>query len=195
MNERTFRSMLGKETKMDLFLEKFVDPILDPIKAYTTVPIRTFYYNMKHGIKNIRTFGRVIWRFRPWDHSYMLDVMAKMFTEMVKAHEPGHLVKAPRTAKQLKMAALLCKRLSEQNYYEKEHNKYFDRVTLKFIDLKDDDTGLGLKELTHVYKEPLEAADLDRKHKVLNKLEAKVIKNDLDLLAKLFNKHLLSWWD
>lgn len=187
MKARKMRAMLDQETKMDLFIEKFIDPIMTPIS--------TRYYNIKHGLINLYRFRKVIWAFRPWDHSYLLNIMEKTFTEMVKAHEPGHLVKAPRTAKELKMAALLCKRLSEQNYYEKEHHEYFERVTLKFIPIKDDATGLGLSEMTHVYKEPLEAYDLERRHKVLNKLEAKVIKNDLDLLSKLINKHLLSWWD
>ena len=184
MSDRRVRAILSQETKLDLILEKIYDPIANPIKSV--------YYNIKYGIKNLIRFRKVIWNFRPWDQSYLLNIMEETFTQMAEGHDKGHLVKAPRSARELRVAANLCKRLSADDYLGRNHSDYFDQVKLDFQKMDGDDRFF---EMVHIYKDPSKAADLERKSRVTFKLEGKIRKNDLDLLTKMMNRHLLSWWD
>ena len=80
--------------------------------------LRGWYYDIYYGISNLRTFFEAVWWFRAWDWDGLAGLIETSAREMRKSHLPGHLLRAPRTAKQLLIVAELCKRLRENVYFE-----------------------------------------------------------------------------
>lgn len=85
---------------------------------------RTFFKNVSHiyhdivcGFRNIFRWIPVIWFDRDWDYSDLLEVMEFKLKRMSKCLENGHLLNSPRYARQTQIAALLCKRIREDDYY------------------------------------------------------------------------------
>jgi hypothetical protein len=66
--------MLGLEEETNWF-EKLVNKFEDKIR-YTKFGafINFFRYELPHGIRNIKTFFKVVWKFRNWDSGYNLEL-------------------------------------------------------------------------------------------------------------------------
>ena len=48
-------------------------------------PINTFYYNVKGFAKNLKTFLRFAWCWRPWDSQYTIDLLVELLKMQAKA--------------------------------------------------------------------------------------------------------------
>jgi hypothetical protein len=151
--------------------------------------LRYFLLDIKYGIENIFIWFPIIWRDRDWDHYYLLKIMNKKFERMEKLHrEYSYAVCSDRTAKELKIAKLLTKRLMESKYY----CNAIAPVEQKYGELK---VTFGTSEKgnrTMVFEEPPEerkARLKARDHS--NNME----KQDITFLCNLIRKKLLYWWD
>jgi hypothetical protein len=87
--------------------------------------LSTLWWNLVYGVENLIRWFPIIWRDRDWDQNYLLRMMEFKFKRMALLHEThGHLVRAPKTARQLRIAATLCRRLYEEPYYYMATFKY-----------------------------------------------------------------------
>lgn len=78
-----------------------------------------FRYDIHQGIGNLVRWFPIIWHDRDWDQNYLLRIMEKKFRRMSELQENhGNSLHAPRYARQLKIAAHLCHRMIEDDYYE-----------------------------------------------------------------------------
>lgn len=48
-----------------------------------------WFYNLQHGVSNLRAFFHVVWNFRPWDAYYNLSLL-KRSLELTKPHMEGY---------------------------------------------------------------------------------------------------------
>lgn len=87
--------------------------------------LSTLWCNVVYGIQNLVRWFPIIWHDRDWDHHYLLKLMEFKFRKMAAYHETqGHTLQAPKTARQLKVAATLCKRLCGFPYNEMATLRY-----------------------------------------------------------------------
>ena len=117
--------------------------------------------------------NRFLNSYKWWDYSYLLQAMEDWLENSSKQHSKhGHLVGSDKTAKQMKVAAALIKRIREDEYHN-NLNKVFPcrnkTVMDKFC--------LGKHALEWNPKEDL------------------LRKQDLQYLMKFMEKHILGWWD
>lgn len=107
--------------KTETFLRKF-ERNLEDIRytiSWKWQQITGIWYDIYYGIGNLFSWFPIIWRDRDWDHVFLLNMMEKKFARMSHLQEfHGNTVSHMRYAKQLKIAKVLCKRLSAEPYYD-----------------------------------------------------------------------------
>ena len=95
--------------------------------------IQNHWFYLYYGVRNLVSWFSIIWKDRDWDHNFLLRIMEKKLSSMAYLHENhGHLLNNGRYARQLRIAAHLCKRLHEEPYYETASLR-FDRRTANFV--------------------------------------------------------------
>jgi hypothetical protein len=77
-------------------------------------------YDIPKGVKNIIFFWRVIWNFRPWDHTYNLRIFAKSLEPLRDSIIKGREVDVPRLKKVAKIerAIEILNNITEDKYME-----------------------------------------------------------------------------
>lgn len=86
------------------------------------------YWAIKTGLRNLKRWLPIIWKDQDWDHCYLLTMMETKFKYMANHHQyHGVLLRRDRTAKQLRICELLCRRLNEENYYDNADKRHPDR--------------------------------------------------------------------
>lgn len=75
-----------------------------------------WYWDIRNGLRNLPVFFSAVWWFRSWDYTGLLSLMEVAAREMARCQQHGHLVGAPKKARQLTVLAELCRRLQEDNY-------------------------------------------------------------------------------
>jgi hypothetical protein len=137
--------------------------------------------NIKYGLQNLWAYKTIIWKDRDWDKHFLLKLMEFKFRRMSEHHTKyGHFQRSDETAKELMIAANLCRRLSEDNYMENwntGHNIIFPDIEFEGNRLK-----------------PMSEAD-GKKLRWSFEMSEKVHQHDLDLLAKMISRKLRTWWD
>ncbi len=69
--------------------------------------------------RNVARFGRIVWDFQRGDYSHLLQLMEVALREMRDQHRDFPITAdASECAKQLTIAAELCRRIREDNYFE-----------------------------------------------------------------------------
>ena len=117
--------------------------------------------------------NRFLNSYKWWDYSYLLQAMEDWLENSSKQHSKhGHLVSSDKTAKQMKVAAALIKRIREDEYHD-NLNKVFPCRNKTAIDK------FCLGE---------HALEWNRDSDLLRK-------QDLQYLMKFMEKHILGWWD
>jgi hypothetical protein len=48
------------------------------------------YYDFKHGISNLWSYRKIVWRDRPWDYCYVLEMMSFQLKRLSRSIEHGH---------------------------------------------------------------------------------------------------------
>lgn len=147
-------------------------------------PIR-FVKGLCFKIKALFYWLPFIWKDRWWDWIFIIQLLeAKLRWDAKHYKKHGHLISNEKQAKQMLIAAALCKRLADGNY-----NLFFSK---KWVPNSEEENKEGL----FLFNDHLEgewigpfAGDNWIKY------EDYMIQQDLDYLFKILNKHLQTWWD
>jgi hypothetical protein len=88
--------------------------------------LNNIFYDLFYlGPRNVLRWIPIIWLDRDFDYSYLLRVMEFKLSQMAKVLDADDWHEnAPRYAKQVKTAALLCKRIQEDDYDESAHKAF-----------------------------------------------------------------------
>lgn len=133
---------------------------------------------------------RFLEAYKWWDHSYLLLAMEDWLSNAAKKHatSPWQSVNSKSTIKHMKTCAALCKRIREDEYaYPSVWPAISSEITWAPFEN-------GLSEMKVVNKLP-NARTYERFITKRMKHENSMRKADLELLTKLLNKHLLTFWD
>lgn len=127
--------------------------------------------------RNLWLFRKVLWNYRPWDFSGMMQFMIVSAKDMAEAQEKhGNHVGHLKTAKELRIFAELLDRVMKDEYTKDK---------LNYIKGK----GLGRFEskpnTLPSYKCP----------RSFYKLTGQQRKHELELASKIMSRKLLSWWN
>lgn len=134
----------------------------------------------RNGFMNIVRWARIIWNDCDYSCESLLDVMRFKLRNMANYHElHGHLVNNGKHARQMRICAELCRRLSEDNYSVQAEWRY---------------ATYGGKKCVCRQRLSFDRPK-DRKAKLKAAFESLQRQHDQKLLAKLLEKHLLNWWD
>jgi hypothetical protein len=99
------------------------------------------FLTFKAGVQNLIYFFPIIWRDRDWDDTYLTRLMAHKLKRMEKSFEKYSMHKyVDRDIKNIRMCRILCERISEDEYYER--NYPWRKVNGKFIDNNQNDVDL-----------------------------------------------------
>lgn len=95
--------------------------------------------DIRYGLANFWRMRKVVWHLRFWDWTYMFDILHAHLSwqaKMVEKHR--YSLGKDRDAMRIRIAALLCKRLTEDDYFlasiyqmpwlnpDKDHPKWID---------------------------------------------------------------------
>lgn len=122
-------------------------------------------------------------KFSWWDHSYFLELMETWLREASRMHSTkGQFIGSNKVARQMLIAATLCKRIREDDY---QNPFWFGEVTIE--------TSLDLSytkgKVWFIHKPNKKV------FKHCMKKQAKQKQADLEMLTGIINKNLFGWWD
>jgi len=141
--------------------------------------MRRFYYK----IKRIIEWLPVLWRTEDYDHAYATEIWAYSLERLRDQMLAGYGVITKTKLRKINTAINLLKRISRDHEYTDKHFddlvKQYGRLTVKCLD---DDHKPWPKEGYNKLRD-------------LYKLEEKLFKQDVGLLAKILERHLRGWWD
>lgn len=124
-------------------------------------------------LQTVWAYRDVLWNDRDWDSAYLLVMMERKLRRMADhIGTYGHHVGSERDAKQLRVAAELCRRVRLDQYNDAALNRLKQREGLNWND----------------------AAQSKKRMRIYKMSEARR-KADIRMIGRLFDKHLLSWWD
>jgi hypothetical protein len=78
-----------------------------------------------YGPRNVIRWLPKIWLDADFDYSYLLELMEYKLSRMAISQANGYHAHKERYAKQMRICAALCKRLSNEDYYYLNANKRF----------------------------------------------------------------------
>lgn len=150
-------------------------------RYYARHPLRLIsevYWDSRQGVASIWDWLPILWYDRDWDWCYLMEMMERKFLRMAKVMDRGYHVGADLSARELRMAAQLCKRIRNTHYYW----VWDDPIRNK-------DWAPPLGPWHHRYDNHM----FDKKyHKCYDDY---MIEQDTDLLFKLMRRKLRTWWD
>mgnify|MGYP001615676609 CR=1 FL=1 len=107
-----------------------------------------------HNLRTLRTFFKWGWRLkhvRPWDYTYLLDMMALQLGDMQKDLEADDIhMNAGRYARQVMVAKVLCLRLAADEYFPQANDMFIDRNYNRYKSRVALDLELLGKQLKHI---------------------------------------------
>ena len=122
-------------------------------------------------------------KFSWWDHSYFLELMETWLREASRMHNTkGHFTGNKKVARQMLVAATLCKRIREDDY---QNPFWFGEVGID-SNIK---THSPRSHVVFTYKPSKKI------FKYCRKKQANQRKADLEMLTSIINKNLFGWWD
>lgn len=132
--------------------------------------------------RNLYIFHKALWRYRSWDYSGLLMFMEAATKDMHKCHKNhGHLMRSEETAKELLIVSTLLKRIRQANWTEDK---------LDFVQTRGKSLFGGWEHIQKPNTLP------NYKHpKTFYAIQRSVEKHDVQLLAKIFERKVRSWWD
>ena len=92
-------------------------------------------YDIPKGIKNIIFFRKVVWNFRPWDHTYNLGIFAKSLEPLRDSIKNGYEVDVTRLKKVAKIerAIEILNNITEDKYTDIAEAQLGYEVNNEFI--------------------------------------------------------------
>ena len=122
-------------------------------------------------------------KFSWWDHSYFLELMETWLRDASRMHNTkGHFTGSKKIARQMLVAATLCKRIREDDY---QNPFWFGEVGID-SNIK---THSPRSHVVFTYKPSKKI------FKYCRKKQANQRKADLEMLTSIINKNLFGWWD
>lgn len=129
--------------------------------------------------RNLYIFNKALWYYRSYDYSGLLLFMETATKDMHECHKNhGHLMRSEETAKELLIASTLLKRIRE--------DKYIDEVQ----GWKRNEGSMFGGEF---YQKPNTLPSI--KSKRFYKMREQMRKDELELVCKILERKLLSFWD
>lgn len=127
---------------------------------------------------------RLIMNKFPWyDYSYFIELMELWLKESAYRHEnQGHCVSSGKTAKQLRIAAHLCKRIREDDY---SNPFWFGEVSIH----SNLDINMPSQKVRWSHKPNKKVFRLCQQRQLKQR------QKDIKMLTELINKQILGWWD
>jgi hypothetical protein len=121
-------------------------------------------YDIPKGIKNIIFFWKVIWNFRPWDHTYNLGIFAKSLEPLRDSIKNGYEVDVPRLKKVAKIerAIEILNNITEDKYIDIAEAQLGYEVNNEFI-FRDDEPEEIKEENRKIYDLSREIEDKEWK--------------------------------
>ena len=136
-------------------------------KIEKILDFRAHYLWFKYGVENCIKFFPLVWKDRDWDYYFLLKLIQFKLKNMANLHEKyGHCVNKDRYIKQMKTAANLIERITSDDGYYVEDCLVFNKKGNYFL------TRINGKMRSTL-----------------------MLQQDIDLLFKIMNKHMLDWWD
>ena len=122
-------------------------------------------------------------KFHWWDHNYFLELMETWLREASRMHNSkGHFKGSKKVARQMLIAATLCKRIREDDY---KNPFWFGEVGIDF----NIEQHSPRSRVFFTYKPN------QKVFKYCQKRQAKQKQADLEMLTGIINKDLFGWWD
>lgn len=122
-------------------------------------------------------------KFNWWDYSNFLELMETWLREASHMHDTkGHFTGSKKVARQMLIAATLCKRIREDDY---QNPFWFGEVGIDF-DVRHA-TPRARVVFTHKPSKNI--------FKYCQKKQARQRQSDLEMLTSMINKNLFGWWD
>lgn len=138
--------------------------------------VRRLFWN----IKRLFVWIPVIWKDREFDRTYFIRIIAFKLKLMEKFYRSKYAISADRKdcATKIHICTLLCNRLINDEYYDMlgRKCKISNNDNIFNLEVIDECCQLGICKNCGNY-------------------EAYMQKQDLELLCKLIQKNLFSWWD
>ena len=126
---------------------------------------------------------KLMTEFSWWDHSYFLELMETWLREASRMHNTkGHFTGSKKVARQMLIAATLCKRIREDDY---QNPFWFGEVSIKF----------DVRHATPRSRIFFTHKPSKKVFKYCMKKQANQRKSDLEMLMSIINKNLFGWWD
>ena len=121
-------------------------------------------YDIPKGVKNIIFFWKVIWNFRPWDHTYNLGIFAKSLEPLRDSIKNGYEVDVPRLKKVAKIerAIEILNNITEDKYIDIAEAQLGYEVNNEFI-FRDDEPEEIKEENRKIYDLSREIEDKEWK--------------------------------
>lgn len=151
------------------------------------------FYSFIKGIKNLIKWFKVIYSDRDWDYCYLYIILRHKLKTMEDFHysDDTFAMRSERTAKQIKIARILCERLIDRDYLGNAMMPYDNKYESGLI--------LGSKP---VEGKPGWSQLVFSEDKKQNKLYRRCSKHndymetqDKDYLFKWIGKHIDGWWE
>ena len=97
-------------------------------------------YDIPKGVKNIIFFWKVIWNFRPWDHTYNLRILSKSLEPLRDSIIKGREVDVPRLKKVAKIerAIEILNNITEDKYTDIAEAQLGYEVNSEFLFLPEE---------------------------------------------------------
>jgi hypothetical protein len=166
--------------------------MFDKIKIWWRWEAQYMHKDFAHGVKNLWKWFPTIWKDRDWDHDFIYNMLAKKLQFQAKYFSnSGIHVDAKRDAERMMLVAKLIK-LQQDDFYAMEYMEY-EVTNVEYF---------AKYPLCH--KRAIEYIMANQKRFTRNYTDDQLVAmvmGDLrqqkckDLIFKLLNQHIESWWD
>jgi hypothetical protein len=172
--------------------------------------IRTF----KNGVKNLIKWFPIIWKDRDWDQHYIYEVLKFKLQKQAKyISQRGNHLSAQKDARNMNICTSLIQKIQD-GYYELEYMNYcIDKTWFEPIkdsyswerEILDENYDSYFKLYPLIYKkvinDEIKYYDInnvhgsERKERIAMSIAQYNQKRAQDLLFKIMNEQINSWWD
>lgn len=158
-----------------------------------------FQYEVPYGVRNLISWFPIIWKDRNWDYWFIYVILRhKLHLMEQNIRRYGHHTTSDKDADKIKVCVLLLDRLINDDYHENVYYQYYKRWGHPEMVFQEFTKNSKLGELLFRYPNVKNEEDDKLRHaQYLSKgqLSEALKKQDLDLLFKIMNKHIQTWWD
>jgi hypothetical protein len=151
------------------------------------------FYSLINGIKNLIKWFKIIWEDQDWDQDFLYKILHHKLKNMEEFYysDNTHLVNSKQTAKQIRVARILCERLIDRDY--------LGNAMIPYDDKYEDGIILGSKPVEGKPGWSQLVFSEDKKQNELYHYCSKhcdyMENQDKDYLFKWIGKHIDGWWD